>query len=662
MVGFKQIDDYVGVTAPIILLAIICLPSHTRGQEEPAGEQPLSLLVRGIVVDELGEPVAGAKIETLAFEKDDQRQTISLGNGAFLLRLPAEGHSGQTILATDAEGELAGYISQYAYTTDNRTPLRIVLRPWKNTTLRVTDSQEQPVVEATVVLIASDQELMKTETDQEGNASLRFPADAKVDWIIAYKAGSGFDYYENYNAWPTQDRLQVPERFELKLAGAVSAIIEVRDSDDNPVPNIMVAPWLIETEGKITRLNMSGLGIQRTDEDGQALFDWLPNNLKGRINFLIQDEKYYCATNPIYVLNTEEVVTRTARVQRVATVQGTVRHADGSPAPGIRLQGEGRGATNMYFRGYTRTDAQGKYSIDIYPNQETILAVADDRYAAASKTDIDLKPAEELNDVDFTLGFGTLIHGKLTLGNERELQAGQTATLIEKAGDKANLVRWFETKNSGEYRFRVGPGTYTLRLADSNQIAITVTNQEAIVHDGHIDRLPRGELSGVVQNNEGHALSNAEILGESIASPGHAGFKTRTNDDGMFSCERWNDKMMVYAFDAQQKQAGFKLIEESDKHVSISCEPAGSLSGTVVDSQGEPVAKRRVALHMSLIDGGGANFNIMTETDANGTYSFPAIAVGMQGEVFAPLLFGPGQTIEFKMTKTEDLMLTPIVN
>lgn len=662
MSSFKRRTSCSGLITRLVLLAIVSLPSHTWGQDEPAGEQPLSLLIRGIVVDESGEPVSGANIQTRTFNKDNQRQTASLRNGAFVLRIPAEGHYGQSILATDSSGELAGYIGQYEYTTDDRAPLKIVLRPWKRSTLTVVDSEQQPVVDASVVLIVGYQELMKAETDQEGKASLRFPADAKVDWIIAYKAGSGFDYYENYNAWPTQDRLQVPERLELKLVGAVSAIIEVRDSDNNPVPNVMVAPWTIETEGKITDANLSGMGIQRTDENGQAQFDWLPSNLKKRIAFLVHDEKYYCATNPIYELNTEEAVTCTARVQRVATVRGTVRHADGSPAPGIRLQGEGRGATNMYFRGYTRTDAQGHYSIDIYPEQETILAVTDDRYAAESKTDINLKPGKELNGVDFTLGFGTLIRGKLTIGTEPQPQAGQTATLIETAGNKANLVRWFETTDSGEYRFRVGPGTYTLRLADSNQKPLTVSNEAEIVHDRHIDRLPRGMLSGFVQSNLGQPLADAEIRGESTASPGHAGFTTHSGVNGEFSCERWNDKMIVYASDVQQKQAGFKLIEETDNRLSIECELAGSLTGSVVNSQGEPLAKRRVVLHMSVTDLGGAHFNFMTETDAKGVYSFPAVAVRMQGGVTAPLLLGAGQTVEFKMTQAEHLQLPPIVD
>lgn len=62
----------------------------------------------------------------------------------------------------------------------------------------------------------------------------------------------------------------------------------------------------------------------------------------------------------------------------------------------------------MSFRGYTRSNSKGDYEIDIYPNQETILAITDDRYAAKSATDIELKPGGELNDVDFTLDFGTL--------------------------------------------------------------------------------------------------------------------------------------------------------------------------------------------------------------------------------------------------------------
>lgn len=82
----------------------------------------------------------------------------------------------------------------------------------------------------------------------------------------------------------------------------------------------------------------------------------------------------------------------------------------------------------------------------------------------------------------------------------------------------------------------------------------------------------------------------------------------------------------------------------------------------MVSSQGEPQAKRRVVLHMSVTDLGGAHFNFVAETDANGNYSFPAVAVGMQGGVSVSSLLGAGQTVEFKMTQAEDLQLSPIVD
>ncbi len=658
---YRQLTNLVRISLFSVLL--FSSPSATLwSQEKQFSQQPLEFLIRGTVVDESGQPVAGATIQSLAFRKEDRRQTESLRNGAFVLRIPAEGYVGQTLLVTDATNTRAGYVSQYSYTVDDRAPFQIVIRPWNTTTVNVVDLQNQPVPGATVYLIADHQELNKAETDEAGSASMRFPADAKVDWILAYRSSAGFDYYENYNAWPSQDRLDVPSRLKLNLAGAVSAVIEVLDSDDNPVPNVMVVPWTIATENKRSDVNMSGLGMGYTDEKGHATFDWLPRNLKGRITFLVHDEKYHCAINPVYALNTEETTTRTARVKRVATVRGTIRHTDGSPAAGIRLQGEGRGATNMYFRGYTRTDAEGRYQIDIYPEQETILAVTDDRYAAESATEIELKPGEELNDVDFTLGFGTLIHGRLTVGKDRKPQAGQTATLVQKAGEKSNLVRWNETTETGEYRFRVGPGTYTLRLADANLTQLTVINEDEIVHNGHIDRLPRGLISGLVQDDQGQPLASAELRGESIAAPGHAGFKTRTQADGTFSSERWHDRMLLYAFDPVRKQAGYKVITPDDTQATIKCAPAGSLTGTVVDSDGKPLAKRQVVLQMSLSDVGGATFIERIETDGQGNYSVPAVAVGMRGEIYAPLLLGRGQVIEFKVEQAAMQELPPIID
>ncbi len=94
------------------MLVCLLLCSAVHAQDATQVEEPLKLLVRGTVVDETGAPVVGATIETLGRLEENQVRTQSLKNGAFVLRVPADGYYGKSLLVTDATGERASFISQ----------------------------------------------------------------------------------------------------------------------------------------------------------------------------------------------------------------------------------------------------------------------------------------------------------------------------------------------------------------------------------------------------------------------------------------------------------------------------------------------------------------------------------------------------------------------
>ena len=190
-----------------------------------------------------------------------------------------------------------------------------------------------------------------------------------MDWINALKAGKGYDYYENYASFPTLERLEVPSRIELVLNGAIPLEVQAVDTLGNPIPNLLIAPWTIKKTGKLSYANVGGALIRESNAEGRARFDWLPQDLDRAVTMLPYHEDYHCPQPPSLQLG-EETDKLTLTLLRNAIVRGTVTYPDGTPAAGIRLQGEGRGATNFYFRGYTVTDEMGQYELKIYPNQE----------------------------------------------------------------------------------------------------------------------------------------------------------------------------------------------------------------------------------------------------------------------------------------------------
>lgn len=582
--------------------------------------------IPGTVHDENGKPVAGATIETrIGIRK--QMRTTSGDDGQFSLEMRLEKPYGSPFVVSSPDGSLQSLIKQIDYNDPQRLT-RVILKPVKIVTVMVKDKDGAVRSGATIRAIADLCVVATGSTDEKGQATLRIPANAEVEWIYGYQDNHGFDYYENYAAFPSEERLALPDNVTLTLDGSQRAKVRIVDSEEKPVAGVMVVPWTIKMKGKLSYINLAGIEFPPTNETGLAEFPWMPASLEGRVSFLIRHRKYHCPKLPLF--ETENVES-TAHVLRVVPVRGKVTLADGTPVAGVHLQGEGRGDTNMYFRGHTVTGKDGSYEFDIYPDQSTIIAVTDKFYAAKSHTDILLKEGQSQEGVDFVVNDGTLIRGTITLGNDHHPAVGDTATLIQSSGG-TDLVRWSTTDSRGNYRFRVGPGTFELRLpnqAAASPIFVTVKDEDEIVFDGHADRKDRVNLTGSVTDESGTLLANCTVYGESIGASGHAGFRTTTDSEGKFNSERWSDKMMIYAIQSDKLLAGSAEITEDSTEVTLKLQAATWASGIVLTNNGTPVVNARVILNVGQpLTNTAASLNLWTSTDEKGAYLFRGILPG----------------------------------
>ena len=582
--------------------------------------------IPGTVHDENGNPVAGATIETRLGNRKQMR-TTSGDDGQFSLEMRLEKPYGSPFVVSSPDGTLQSLIAKIDY-NDPKRLTRVILKPVKIVTVTVNDKDGALRSGATIRAIADLCVVATGSTDEKGQATLRIPANAEVEWIYGYQDNHGFDYYENYAAFPSQERLALPDNVALTLDGSQTAKVRILDSDEKPVAGVVVVPWSIMMKGKLSYINLVGIEFPPTNETGLAEFPWMPTSLEGRVSFLIRHPKYHCPKLPLF--ETENVKAM-AHVLRVVPIRGKVTFADGSPAAGVHLQGEGSGDTNMYFRDHTVTREDGSYEFDIYPDQSTIIAVTDKFYAAKRHTDMLLKEGQSREGVDFVVNDGTLIRGTITLGNDHDPAVGDTATLIQSSGG-TDLVRWSTTDSRGNYRFRVGPGTFELRLpnqAAASPISVTVKDEDEIVFDGHAERKDRVNLTGIVTDESGTLLANCTVYGESIGALGHAGFRTKTNSEGKFNSERWSDKMMIYAIHGEKLLAGTADITEDSIEVALKLQAATSASGIVVTKNGKPSVNTRVILNVGQPSTEtAAILNLWTSTDENGVYSFRGILPG----------------------------------
>jgi protocatechuate 3,4-dioxygenase beta subunit len=631
-----------------------------------ADDDPSKAVIRGVVVDESGAPVGGAVVSIpAAVFRDGPEPATSAGDGAFRLVLSAPAVQYTTLLARSADGALQGLV-EFHESDDALTDVRVVLKPVRTMAVQVVDADGGPVAGAQVGVVAHYHPIGTGVAGPDGTVTLSVPADAEVDWVFGFQPALGFDYFENYHAFPTWGRPIPPESIELTLGGTRSVEVKVVDGQNRPVAGVAVMPWSIQTPGKLSYANLSGepLTSVLTDVTGIAHFDWIPTEIENGVTFLVHHADYHCP-NPPNLLSEDRDKQLIATVYRNGRISGRVTHADGTPAAGILLQAEGRGATSHYFRGRARTDRDGKYELAVYPDQTYIVAVIDREWAAKSFVGFHIAEGMQQQQLDFVLDRGTVIRGTATLGSDAQPAAGETVTVIQQSTPNPNdgggssqvdLVRWAKTDESGQYEIRIGPGTYRLQLPNAEQwetLTVPETEGEVIVRDAHAPRKARGELAGTIVDPAGEPLVNAEVYGESIASAGHAGFNTVTRDGGKFVTDRWRDEMVLYARSADGALAGAVEIGPDADSADLTLQPAGSIIGRVVDADGQPLAGVRVTCGVDPGPTGvRGSIHLNTRTDPRGIFEFRGLAVGIvvaTGAYYGPQFeyaSGPRATIE----------------
>jgi beta-lactamase regulating signal transducer with metallopeptidase domain/protocatechuate 3,4-dioxygenase beta subunit len=628
--------------------------TRDRGAAEPpAREAPRDLTkarIEGVVVDEAGKPIAAATVSILGWRAGSAPPVRTAADGSFVLVLADASARYHTVLATADGGARQGLFHFYDTVLTPVATARIVLKPSRPLTVRVTDARKAPVAGATVGVSdhTSAWLVASATTDGRGLVSLRLPRDGKFHQVMALKPGVGFDYFENYRSFPGSVPGTLPEQVALTLDGAQTLSVRVEDSAGKPLPDIELIPWSVKKKGRISYVNLSGaMGLKgaaaRSDRRGTATFTWLPRQLQDGVTFLVSQDRYHLPEAPHFdPAHPDRPLV--ARLLRNVPISGKVRLPDGKPAAGILLQVEGRGNTGHYYRSVVRTGADGSWRLVVYPDQSYLIAVTDERWAAPSRQGLVVREGEPRKGLDFRLGKGTLIRGRVTLGRDRKPAAEQTVTFVEQGSpigeqvggrwaQREQLVRWATTDKDGRYAIRVGPGTYQVRGPGvGQQDDLEVKEAGTIERDFHLERLPRGRITGevVARVVGGKPVAGAVVRGESMGSPGHAGIEVVADGSGRFETERWRDRMWVYARNPEGTLATIMAIGEDDDTVKLVLTEAGKVKGRLVDKNGKPLPAVRIlcGLHIGPKGNPHARSDLYTETDEGGRFTVPGVVLG----------------------------------
>lgn len=601
------------------LLGMVFAVGALSGQLQ-AADDLRSPTVEVTVVDDADQPIAGATVRvqiTVGAEMvvaSDETTLASDAKGIVRVPRPFDPEGFQlTFLAADAAGDRQGYLAWPLRGSDDLSKSRrLVLKTARDVAVRVVDKAGDPVADATVgILHQTMQTLTHGRTNDAGTVRLRYPAEAPLHSAFAFASGQGFDNWKASTDATGGERGELPAELSFTLTGAQSVRVRAVDSAGKPVGGLSIFSPLIRSPSR-PMLNQAmvrcRLGDARTDEEGIATIDWLPADVLPA-PFLIRSDRFALRdsrTIPRALLNGGRDLT--VEVRRMTSVSGKVTQPDASPAGAVVILAQGSNGSTQTFHAAAQTAVDGTYSVLLEPGLVYAVAIASGDGAAVSRMGIRVDEDQPVAGVDFRLGEGTILRGKV-ISEPASTPASQRIVYLTEIGEpvampgsarpaRMNVLRSSQADVQGNYRFRVGPGTYELKSDRGRDapppIVVKVANEREIVRD--VGRLlpetkTEGQrkiaLSGKIVGPDGKPVAGAMVLGNYVAIEFTGGRRTdvtaKSEADGTFRVERLSIPMSLFASSADGALAARVALDDAQPSVTIELAPAGIAVGRLID-------------------------------------------------------------------------------
>ena len=401
-----------------------------------------------------------------------------------------------------------------------------------------------------------------------------------------------------------------------------------------------------------------------TDSGGNAVLHGLPPDRRARL-FVTCDgfanRSIYVATTdkpqpsvsreplvPGGEIQREEVFSRRFSIDMKPagpTVRGRVTLADtGEPCVDARVE-----LVSNFDHLWTRTDENGRYVIRdafVPVDSLTVQPAVGSEYLSRGRP-IDLKADDSEKTVDFVLTRGHVVRGSVTV--EATGKAVPGARLVceheRSGGDREVRTRWVRTDERGCFEMTVPEGVSKLRLGETADGYLSLGGGGQLLDSRYscdIEAVPgkpvkaihfvvpRGKVvRGIVRDGEGRALGGAAIR---TFQRGSAKQGAVTDSEGRFELDGFKTLEVLELFAAHRGSglAGREMLDAnaSDERafVQFTLGPTAAFTGTVL-VEGKPQPDISVHLYHRAQWGGHEVGH--TRTDSEGRYRFDLVLPGM---------------------------------
>lgn len=629
-----------------------------------AAEPEQTWQITGLVEGTDGKPAAGGKVWLPGFGTAAKQPPSDVTDADGQFRLDSTIRpQGLVIEALSGDKKLLGY-EQLAWELPTDEPVsavKLVLRAPRELAVEVQNGDQQPESGATVIAVSNYRQVDRAVTDARGKAQLKVPADAPLSAVVALKPGMGVDYWVFREAQePVSDPYRLAAdyagKLEFSLNGVRPVKVRLLDDHDRPLSGQQVRPWLINRPNKGADLNLSGLEEfnAATDDQGVATFELIPADNSRGVTFWVDAEGF--SRKRVEFDPSKDANELVARLLPLVSVSGEVKHADGRPASGISVSVSGAGYSMDHFRESVASDAEGRFSLQVDPDQYYQFSAGNREWASAAVNRIVLAD-RPVDDLEIQLGPAKRVFGRVTIGTDKQPAVGVYTQLYQQPAvdyyelpeaeqlpnpsdsNQAILPRtvWGgPTDPEGRFEYFVGPGKYYLKGPSGIEaVKFELTDEASYEVNLHAERPEKVPLSGrvVMRDDPEQGISEATVAG--IAKNSRMrDLQAISGADGRFQTERGAAEAVIRAQSADGNLAGIATIGADDREVTLEIAPTTSAHARLIDEvTGEPLVDRQVDYGVRVVMEGRMSrlgFGGSVRSNDNGELAIDGLVVGQE--------------------------------
>jgi len=498
---------------------------------------------------------------------------------------------------------------------------------------------------------------LRALTDEDGEFTLGpVPEGEKLlsDRLLVDKPG-----YALTGAFVDREKIERSETLKLVLSKPASVSGRVVDEDGRGIEDALVYPryGFRNANGDFGYVDLCP-GLEkwaaRTDRNGQFTMERLPEKVD-QWYVTIHHKDYATLAESRKDYSSEPLL---YEMVPPGSIDGqALDQQSGQPVSGVSINGVGKERLEKgysYGSGSAVTDKNGRFQLYALPGMEYTLSQvgSDPKDATAGalfSSKVQLKDGEDLKGVQLLWTSGMLVEGRVVdakteqgiptasvsfqpLQEDEHAQWGFSAH-CDKDGcfsvripqEKAKCSAW-----ASDYQVPEGEhGIAEVDPESSGEVVIT------------LEPTPTAKITGSVIDPDGQPAANAVVALRFIGRK-----EVRADANGQFGFDfslgnrpnlQGDEHPFVYAIAPERNLFGVTQLEgglAGEHEIVIELEPAGSLTGRLVDEKEKPIEGGEIAasLHISLGGGMFTYFGIggPVSSDATGRFQVNCLGDGVQ--------------------------------